>query len=268
MLVTLNRLMNPQTSGRVISPATIFGSKTIGWFLAGNAGVGVADNAFRTLDTSAGENNISVYKNQVAGQPNLAQATKANMPQYIANDLNGYDSVYLDTANVFMLSGNTVSGGTTNLIVGIVAKINNRPVSYARIQGVTTDAISDFSGTTGCIAISNSSPASGLAVYQNGTDYGNAVQSSGVWRTIIAHWDGVADTITVRVNGSVVIGPAAWTNALTFNRFLFGCENAGGSGTNNFFYSPECLWASGASQFSASQVSALEDYFRTKYGHY
>ncbi len=232
----------------------------------GNAGVGVADNSFRTLDTSASENNVSVLKNQVSGQPNLEQATKVSMPRIQAADINSMDAVNLDVgnSNINMLSTNTVSGTGSSLLTFIILKTVSLPISYSRILGVARD--SGFDGdANGALCPTGSSAGTGLAVYTGSADRGSATFSTGTYRIVTTILDATSDTITCRSAKSVLFGPNAWTGALNFNKFLLGVNNLGAA-SNAAFMTPEFGYVSRTGAFTQAEIDAIENYLGARYG--
>ena len=250
--------------GSIITPITIWGSLVRGWFLMGNAGLAVSDNSFRTLDTSSGENNVSVWKNQVVGQPNLEQSIKFNMPQILANDIAGQDSVNVDIGNIGMFSPNTVSGtGNFNLVMAVIRPTGNLGANN-RIAGVSTDAGFDWNATNGFGAILSASTTILSQFYnsnQRANDSGAYVDT---WLTSASTIDTAGSTI--RRNGTQT-GTSSFTGSLTFNRFLLGMGSAT-SFQNCFFRCPELIYVSSASAIPTAQIQAAENYLRSKYGHY
>ena len=264
MLTVIGNSISRLGSGN--NPPSIFGSSLVGWFQMGNAGVGVSDNVFRTLDTSSGENNVSVLKNQVAGQPNITQATKAAMPQISATSINGFDALNFDAGNsgLQMLSANTVSGTGTSLLTCFVLRVGSYPVSYSRIISVARD--SGFDGdANGALCPSGNTGGTGLAVYNSTTDIGSAAFSTGTYRIVTTILDATADTVTCRSAKSVLFGPIAWTNSLNFNKFILGTNNTGGT-ANGQFLTPELIFASRTGSFTQAQIDAVESYMGGKYG--
>lgn len=247
------------------TPASILGSAYKGDYDMGQAGLGNTDDIYRTLDTSLAENNVSVWKNQVSGQPDFIQAVKVSMPQIAVANINGYDAINLDTGNstINMSTANTVSGSGASLVVCMVLKTTSFPISYCRIIGVAKDA--GFDGdANGALCPTGNNSGNGLAVYQNFTDLGNGVLGHNTYRIITAILDAVADTMTLRSAKSVLFS-GAWTGTLNLNKFLLGNNNLGAA-SNAAFLTPRVIIGSQAGSFTAGQIDALETYMSTRYG--
>lgn len=243
---------------------SIWGADVKGDFYPGNAGLSIADNVFRTLNTADSENNITVLKNQIAGQPDLFNLSKTNMPRIEVADLNGWDSFNLDAASTGFISNNTVTGtGLHNAVIAVFRGVGNLTANN-RLFSTTTDALQDWNNTT-AFALPTAASATSLQQFYNSsgraTDSGSYVDS---WITTTSILNATGSVI--RRNG-VQTGTATFTNATTYNRFLVGYVTAS-SVQNAIFRCARLLYISSANPLDISKIIATENILRGQFAHY
>ena len=250
--------------GDLISPAIIWGADLKGDFYPGQAGLSVLDDSFRLLNTGSGENNIEILRNQVAGQPDLFNTAKFNMPQILVNDLNGWASFNLDAASTGFISNNTVTGtGLHNAVIAVFRGVSSL-VANNRVFSATTDALQDWNNST-AFALPTTASATSLQQFYNSA--GRAVDSGSYVDTWITTTSILNATGSVIRRNGVQTGTSTFTNTTTYNRFLVGYVSAA-SVQNAIFRCARLLYISSANPLDISKIIATENILRGQFAHY